>query len=194
MTEYSNGADGSCVECGDDTDEEWQLYCTACYFAEHQDDDETTTTTKAPFDWSQFGGTTRPQPRRDLGDDDRDSQPQPRRDLGDDDRAARDAAERDQRRGLALLRLCRAQAQIDHCVAVLRDADTMPTALVNLAVEHAERIADVVGDVSPAEAAMMDDALLRTDEETTDGHRTGEATGRRGRRTEATDGPGRQLR
>lgn len=31
MSEYANGADGSCQECGAETDEEWHLYCRACY-------------------------------------------------------------------------------------------------------------------------------------------------------------------
>ena len=29
--EYSNGADGSCVVCGADTDEEWHEFCSDCY-------------------------------------------------------------------------------------------------------------------------------------------------------------------
>jgi len=29
--EYSNGADGSCQECGADTDEEWHAYCGDCF-------------------------------------------------------------------------------------------------------------------------------------------------------------------
>jgi hypothetical protein len=29
--EYSNGADGSCQECGADTDEEWHAYCRDCF-------------------------------------------------------------------------------------------------------------------------------------------------------------------
>ena len=33
--EYSNGADGTCQECGADTDEEWHAYCPDC-FAEQQ--------------------------------------------------------------------------------------------------------------------------------------------------------------
>ena len=32
---YSNGADGSCQECGEATEEEWHAYCAACY-AEQQ--------------------------------------------------------------------------------------------------------------------------------------------------------------
>lgn len=32
-TEYSNGADGSCQECGEPTDEEWHAYCAECYAA-----------------------------------------------------------------------------------------------------------------------------------------------------------------
>ena len=31
---YANGADGSCRVCGDDTAEEWHLYCESCYRAE----------------------------------------------------------------------------------------------------------------------------------------------------------------
>jgi hypothetical protein len=29
--EYSNGADGSCQECGAETEEEWHAYCADCY-------------------------------------------------------------------------------------------------------------------------------------------------------------------
>lgn len=29
--EYSNGADGSCQECGADTEEEWHAHCADCY-------------------------------------------------------------------------------------------------------------------------------------------------------------------
>ena len=29
--EYSNGADGSCQECGAETDEEWHAYCADCF-------------------------------------------------------------------------------------------------------------------------------------------------------------------
>ena len=29
--EYNNGADGSCQECGADTDEEWYAYCADCF-------------------------------------------------------------------------------------------------------------------------------------------------------------------
>jgi hypothetical protein len=32
--EYSNGADGSCQECGEATDEEWHVYCSDCYAQE----------------------------------------------------------------------------------------------------------------------------------------------------------------
>lgn len=31
MTDYSNGADGCCVECGEETAEGWHLYCARCY-------------------------------------------------------------------------------------------------------------------------------------------------------------------
>jgi hypothetical protein len=29
--EFSNGADGTCQECGADTDEEWHVLCCDCY-------------------------------------------------------------------------------------------------------------------------------------------------------------------
>jgi hypothetical protein len=29
--EYSNGANGSCQECGEGTDEPWHAYCSGCY-------------------------------------------------------------------------------------------------------------------------------------------------------------------
>lgn len=32
---YSNGADGSCVECGAETEQEWHEFCPGCY-AEQQ--------------------------------------------------------------------------------------------------------------------------------------------------------------
>ncbi len=35
MSEYSNGADGSCHECGEPTDEPWHQFCADCY-AEQQ--------------------------------------------------------------------------------------------------------------------------------------------------------------
>jgi hypothetical protein len=42
--EYANGADGSCQECGEDTDEPWHLLCRRCYAKEQGwttgDDDE----------------------------------------------------------------------------------------------------------------------------------------------------------
>src|SRR5262245_23087059 len=45
--EYANGADGTCQECGADTDEEWHAYCSACYAAQQgwrprldEDDDQ----------------------------------------------------------------------------------------------------------------------------------------------------------
>ena len=31
MSDYANGADGSCQSCGADTDEEWHLLCRDCY-------------------------------------------------------------------------------------------------------------------------------------------------------------------
>jgi hypothetical protein len=33
--QYSNGANGSCQECGEATEEEWHVYCSGCY-AEQQ--------------------------------------------------------------------------------------------------------------------------------------------------------------
>lgn len=35
MSEYSNGADGSCQECGEATEEEWHLLCRHCYAEEN---------------------------------------------------------------------------------------------------------------------------------------------------------------
>lgn len=32
--EYSNGADGTCQECGEETAEEWHVYCADCYARE----------------------------------------------------------------------------------------------------------------------------------------------------------------
>jgi hypothetical protein len=29
--EYSNGANGSCQECGADSDEEWHAFCARCF-------------------------------------------------------------------------------------------------------------------------------------------------------------------
>lgn len=34
MSDYANGADGSCQECGADTDEEWHALCMTCWRAE----------------------------------------------------------------------------------------------------------------------------------------------------------------
>ena len=31
MTEYANGADGSCQSCGEETAEPWHAYCPDCY-------------------------------------------------------------------------------------------------------------------------------------------------------------------
>ena len=38
--EFSNGADGACVSCGDDTEEPWHLYCSSCFFGDDDDEDE----------------------------------------------------------------------------------------------------------------------------------------------------------
>jgi hypothetical protein len=32
--EYANGADGSCMDCGGDTDEPWHAYRTSCWRAQ----------------------------------------------------------------------------------------------------------------------------------------------------------------
>ena len=36
MSEYANGADGFCCECGDETEEEWHAYCAGCYAEQHR--------------------------------------------------------------------------------------------------------------------------------------------------------------
>lgn len=31
MSEYANGADGTCQECGEGTEQEWHAYCGDCF-------------------------------------------------------------------------------------------------------------------------------------------------------------------
>ena len=40
MSTYSNGADGSCQNCGAETAEEWHVYCSDCFRQAQGWDDE----------------------------------------------------------------------------------------------------------------------------------------------------------
>jgi hypothetical protein len=180
MTKYKNGADGTCVECGDDTSQPWQLYCTRCYFdrdEEPDDDEEDEVNTKPPMDWSRFGGST-PQPR-----------PQPRRaavEPGD----TWPAADREKRLRRAELRLRKALQRVEDALLVVRNADKVPE-YVMYAVDLSQRFAGVVGEPTAADAAMMDAELLEAstdDQAHEDGPRRQDGQGHQDRE------PGRRLR
>jgi hypothetical protein len=64
--EYSNGADGSCQECGAPTDEPWHAYCPPCYAREmgweRDDEDEEPTRVLSAMPLTEIIAVTEPCP------------------------------------------------------------------------------------------------------------------------------------